>query len=493
MGIFKRMATCAVALLIASATVSASGFENSGVGVRARALGGAFRAIASDWTAAYYNPAGYAFQFDNQVGSSFGFMHFRNEITPTYRYGATWESGMINDHPLANKHEVLSVPSGGIVLRLPILGQETVVGLSAYQPFDYNQEWTLFEGLLGYNDDLRGNLPINQYVNNLDVVAFQLTLAREVTPDKLSLGIGLQVLRADLNFNDITLRENPRASAVSGGPVINDRPRDRIIQYTKNSGFGYGFGLNGGLLYKATEELRIAATFNYPFDITVDGEASATFLMPYNVALEDATSPDYLIDNMFVNGESQFYHPRMKADITLPPSIGMGLSYTLTDELTISLDAVYTFWSQFEGLDFVYRAWDIKGLAADPSIIGFFTADMSYPTEFTDAGKVNLGITYIAKSYMTLLGGFGIDQSANRNVVGFIPQFMDTGDKLSFSGGVIFNVDRWELGLATVFTNHPDLNVSTLEDLDDNDTFDTFPALYEAQTFETILAFTYRF
>jgi long-subunit fatty acid transport protein len=48
----------AVAILFASATASAENLEQFGLGPRAQAMGGAFTALASDGTAAYYNPAG---------------------------------------------------------------------------------------------------------------------------------------------------------------------------------------------------------------------------------------------------------------------------------------------------------------------------------------------------------------------------------------------------------------------------------------------------
>ena len=57
----------------------ASGFENTGLGTTARGMGGAFRAVADDWSAAYYNPAGYAYILDNQLGVNLGLLHFPNE------------------------------------------------------------------------------------------------------------------------------------------------------------------------------------------------------------------------------------------------------------------------------------------------------------------------------------------------------------------------------------------------------------------------------
>jgi thiamine transport system substrate-binding protein len=52
---FVRFAGCVLLLLaLCSPGLLASGFENTGLGTTARGMGGAFRAVADDWSAAYY-------------------------------------------------------------------------------------------------------------------------------------------------------------------------------------------------------------------------------------------------------------------------------------------------------------------------------------------------------------------------------------------------------------------------------------------------------
>ena len=70
MGIVRVSAIILVVVTLLSPVVSASGLEGFGVGTRAAAMGGAFRAVADDWTAAFYNPAGYANIYDNQLGDA---------------------------------------------------------------------------------------------------------------------------------------------------------------------------------------------------------------------------------------------------------------------------------------------------------------------------------------------------------------------------------------------------------------------------------------
>ena len=483
MGILRRIAAGVLTLLVASSALYASGFNNTGVGSKARAMGGAFRAVADDWSAAYYNPAGYAFIYDNLVGGSLGFLHHRNELIPDYTYGGTFETGYFNGRTMYNKHEILNLPSAGIMLRVPAWN-DMAIGLSAFQPFDNNIEWTLFRPLDGYHtDSLQNAFPLDQFYNNLDVVAFQLTLAKAFKEETLALGLGLQLLRADLNFYDLYLRENPVPGAIS------DRPRDRIVEHAKHSGNGWGFGLNFGLLYQVSEKMKVGLNASLPFEITIDGEAWSIYYMPFNNELNNETqgSPE----NIFVNGDTRVLRPMFETKLKLPPTIGGGLSYQVSERLMVSLDASYTFWSEFEGFDFVYS--DLRLVSPEPSFADFFNQNLSNPTEFNGAGRLALGASYVTSDVLTLLGGFSADQSANRDAIGFTPQFIDTGDKYGFNLGALFDIQNWTVGVTQSYTHHPDLSISGLEDLDSDGIFDNVPGEYSAQTYETTFSVNYRF
>ena len=52
MGIIRLTASVLLLFGCLSPGLFASGFENTGIGTKARGMGGAFRAIADDWTAA---------------------------------------------------------------------------------------------------------------------------------------------------------------------------------------------------------------------------------------------------------------------------------------------------------------------------------------------------------------------------------------------------------------------------------------------------------
>jgi len=483
MGILRRIVAGVLTLLVASSALYASGFEITGVGSKARAMGGAFRAVADDWSAAYYNPAGYAFIYDNIAGGNIGFLHHRNELIPDYTYGGTFESGYFNDREMYNKHEILNLPSAGVMLRIPTWN-DMAVGLSAYQPFDNNIEWTLYRPLDGYHtDSLQNAFPINQFYSNLDVVAFQLTFAKAFRDETMSLGLGLQLLRADLNNHNVYLRENPVAAPIS------DRPRDRIAEFGKFNGNGWGFGVTAGLLYQASENMKIALTASLPFEMTIDGDAWSIYYMPLSDELNNGTLGDP--ENIFVNGETRSVQPTFETDLTLPAQIGGGISYQVNERLLLALDATYTFWSQFEGLAFTYQ--DVELVGFEQNFPNFFSANKAHPMEFNDAGRVAVGASYVTSDVLTLLAGISADQSATRDAIGFNPLFMDTGDKYRFNFGALFDVDNWTIGITQSYTHHPDLKQTGLDDLDGDGIFDNVPGEYNAQTYETSFSVNYRF
>jgi len=497
MGIIRQTAIVILLVGLLSPGLLAGGFETTGLGSSARGMAGAFRAIADDWTAAYYNPAGYAFVYDNQFGTTNGFTHFRHELTPNYRYtddlGNLYETGVYNDRTLYNQHEVHSMPGAGVVARLPVWG-ETTFGLSAYQPFDNNLTWTVWEPLLAYNDSIYDYLPTDQIVNDLDVVAFQLTAARQFNEDKMAVGIGLQLLRADLLLKNIAFRENPMEGELS------DRPYDKIPELVANDGSGWGFGLKAGMLWKLNEKTNLALTASLPLSITIEGDAELRYIMPRNEYSLSEGNPDRYyfgeVEYNFVRGLPIRLLGSFETELNLPASFGFGLAYAMSEKLTLALDAEYTMWSSFEGFEFTYT--NLSGLAPeleDDAVTNeFFTADMSYPTEWDNTIKAALGARYLATDYLTLVGGVSYDQSPLRDAQEITPLFVDPGNKLGFSGGIIAAIDRWELGLITSYVSYSDdETVGALLDTDNDGVADNFPGTYSANTYETVFTVNYRF
>ncbi len=497
MGIIRFTAILLAIVALTSSGLSASGFENSGVGTKARGMAGAFRAIADDWTAAYYNPAGYAYSFDNQLGGNLAFMHLRDELIPGYKWGGQFETGIYNDRPIYNAHQILTLPSAGFIVRLPVWG-ETVFGLSAYQPYDYNITWKLYKPLVAYNNDAA--VPGDQYRNNLDVIAFQLTGAREYVEDKLSLGLGVQVLRGDILLNNLIFRDNPLKAKGDTTLDLWARPREKITQWSHNDGYGWGVGFKAGALWKVSEKLNLAATVNVPFNLTVSGTSSQEFYMPKDTTLwkwNDSADVKNIgtVGWLFLSGAKVVDEADFETTLKLPPSMAIGFAYAPSEKLTVALDAEYTFWSKFKGFDFTYTNHHGLSGPADTSALArnFFTADLSFPVDWQNTSKVMIGVSYDYADFLTLLAGASLDQSPARNAKELSPLFVNTGNMYGFNTGFIAHIERWDIGLASSYFKQSDLTVSTPSTFGQEEDLVLFPGDYKAATYETILSFNYRF
>src|SRR4030067_3787620 len=90
---------CAVFLCLLSSLVLASGILVPGIGDKATSMGGAFRAPAHDWSAAWWNPAGLAYLEASEFTSQLMILAPRPNFTPDitasgydlgYRNGTEW-------------------------------------------------------------------------------------------------------------------------------------------------------------------------------------------------------------------------------------------------------------------------------------------------------------------------------------------------------------------------------------------------------------------
>jgi len=490
MGLKRYAAVSIVFVLLLLPNAFGGGFMYDGLGVKARGMGGAFRAVADDWSAAYYNPAGYIRIQDNMLAGNLDIFHNRYSVTPEIWWGGTYSSGYYNGQEIANQHYVNNVPQFGTLARFPIW-DEMVLGFSIMQTFDQNQNWVDvfgFDGIEGYGTR---DLPNNLVGINLDVVAFQVTAARSFMDEKFSAGIGISVLRADLSYTDLLLRDNPLLDFPDAAPYV-DRPFEKIPQWYYNNGNGWGLGYKMGFLYSPTDKIDLGFVYTGKSSVTIKGDYVSTYYMGDNPGIAtpwQETDEEYL----FFSGIDGTVTADFETTLDLPASIGLGTAFKFNDKLTLAIDGEYVFWSQFEGLDFEYSNYVIP---VDPSfhIINDSLVKKDIPSlsRWDDVFRVMAGINYQLKDFVQLRGGFCYDQSPTDKETTTL-HFIDLGDKYSYSVGASFDIGYWQVSISGVYTHHPDLNVENIADINNDGLMDNLAGTYKADNYQTILGFTYRF
>lgn len=498
MGASKFSVIFGICLVFLSGTVLASGLTFDGLGVKARGMGGAFRAVADDWSATYYNPAGLnLIDANNQISFNVDVTHNRYLTTPDVLWGGVYESGYLNDQEIANKHEILNIPQGAIVTRLPIWG-EMVFGLSVLQTFDQNQTWTLYDNLNAHNDSL--TFPDDQYKVNFDAVNFELSLAKGFMEDRLSLGLGLALVRADLVYNDVVLRDNPMPAPIS------DRPHEKIPEWYSVDGNGWGFGYRFGALYQVTDNIKAAMTYVGKTSIDISGEGQLSLYMGKSPYITEYITAQDLEAVLFLGGDEISYTNDFKTTIDLPASLGGGVAVDLLDKkLTVALDAEMIFWSKFKGFDFAFSNYNGTSFENETILTNstygnaqdLIETDMSAPIAWKDAPRVMLGVEWKPYSFTSVRGGFGVDKSAidfeNSGGITQVPQFIDLGTKHKYSFGIGFEVNQWTLEFATSYTHQPDIVAHTTVDQDGDGLMDNITGIYKADNYQTLVGISYRF
>jgi len=377
-----------------SAYLFAGGFALSGVGSRATSMAGAFRGLADDATAMYWNPAGLAYMEDNSidVGGTF--------IMPS----STWDSagtqytqipGFGSKEYEAEK-KLRAFPS---LFATMAKHPKLKYGLGVYVPYGLGTTWDIYQlpaststtGPLTY----AAGFPENELKSSIAILDVHPTVAYQIMPN-LSAGLGLSVLYGTIELGKISFDPSLGATAYLR-PISSDM-----------SGSGLGFTGNMGFLFKPTPCLSMGLSAKMPTSVPMEGDAEIYLWTPQPVAPAAAKT----------GGKSD-----ISTDLSLPGDIGFGLSYKVMPNWTMNLDYAYTMWS---GLDKVKIKMDTPAnvLGTTESIVEF---------QWEDTHRVSLGTEYTmgANSFR---GGVYYDQTPIPEETQTVT-LSDVGDKISANLG----------------------------------------------------------
>ncbi|MCP4568418.1 MAG: hypothetical protein GY841_12650 [FCB group bacterium] len=460
-----------------------------GVGAKAKGMGGAYRAVANDWSAAYYNPAGLFYVTDNQLTFNEVITNYQAKFSPSVAYG-DYKVGFYEGE-IYNRYEILTNPTLGGYFKLPVKGTDFVTGLAIFQPYDMNMSWQMFQSL---NNSF--GLPGQQIEHNFDAVAINWIGAFELMENKLSLGWSVGFLKADLVYGGFFLRPNPIDPEASYYDHVASRPNDLITQWQRSDGEGFAPNLRAGIMFKPTPRFSLGASAALKTTVTVDGDALLYYYMPdipdfYNVN-------DIYQDSIFTimsSGSRYQTETTFETEITLPTQLAAGVAYQVTDKLLVAGDMEYTMWSDFKGYKFEYK------FAADPitrstALDEWFKQNLSVPVNWKNTIKGSVGLEYLHTDVITLRTGYSADQSPVE--VGTMnPSFFDPGLKHSFSLGLGLNFENVTLDFATQYIKFDECtesgNVYLESDGQTDDIVDNIAGVYSGSVWESIVQITVRF
>jgi len=322
-----------------------NGLNLNGMGAKAISMGGAFIAVADDYSAVFWNPAGLT-QMDKanlSVFSSF--------IVPTgtYQYAP---AGI----DMETKSKIFPAPA--LTYYKP-LSDKLVFGLTAYATSGAGAYW---EGapLVPFNTGFPYNTKVYTWESQVGAFTASPVLAYKVS-DKFSIGVTLNITYGFLKMN-----------------------REAMTTQFNEEVNGIGFGTTIGALFKPSDKFSIGLTFKTPQKIKLKGDINMTGL--------GAVVP---IPGFPSSAE-------VTREITWPMWIGAGIAFKPTDKLTIAFDVQYTKWSELDEIpaETDEAMWNMN-LGTGSIIEG-----ATYELMWDDATQIRVGFDYKVSDTFSFRAGY---------------------------------------------------------------------------------------
>lgn len=477
--------------LLAAASALASGVALTGVGSRATALGGCYRGVSDDWSATFWNPAGLTQLMGMQVGASV------ETIKPTATYVPKLWNGMsysvARSGETGNDPKTFFVPSAGFVYGTGNMA--FALGLNT--PFGLGSKWDLLE-----TSKYNAAYPDFEFETKLQIINVQPSFAYDLN-DRLSVGLGLGVVYADILIRKPTFTPNPyfkqefqqfrqAALAPAGGmsPDFN-----HLLTDSELDGDGMGFAGSAGVMLRATDELQIGLSARYYADVTLEGKVNATTYFATNAASHGAiqanlkptldgmlqggllTQAEYVVLLNYYSGGSIPKYDNLDAEATLPlpMNVGIGLGYSGIKNLLATLDVDWTRWS----------SWDV----IDVEMSG--GAKTQLVEKWDDTIRIGVGMEY-ALDRLKLIAAFYHEPSAvpDETITITIP---DVGQRNALNVGVRYELDNIAFGLGYKYTLIGDRDVSDWKPTADQRGYNNMAGAYEMTAHNASLGVEYSF
>ncbi|HEX9901864.1 MAG TPA: outer membrane protein transport protein [Acidobacteriota bacterium] len=281
----KKIFLLTAALIGLSASLLAGGWNNTLIGCRAMALGGAFCAVANDPSAIFYNPAGLVHQ-ENRFNLALDGFYVR----PTHEFTT------VGGNTIRSRFNT-SIPQFFITYRW---SDRITFGFGMYTPYGGGGvDWK--ERDLGY--------PLK---TTMGIVSLTPTIAYNLN-STLSLGFNINYYRAfftlDTNMPDIgPLKSEEEGTALSAGLGLLYRPFDRLtfglsirgpakmklagktalrfdvynISLASDTSFNLPWDFEAGLACRLSDRLLLSASAQYTLWSVLDKVEKAIHGIPFN-------------------------------------------------------------------------------------------------------------------------------------------------------------------------------------------------------------------
>lgn len=287
-------------LLFLTFSAAGNGLNLNGIGSKAIAMGGAFVALADDYSAVFWNPAGLTYMEGNSI-SFYG-------VDILAKVGYKFDLLSIKAESFRK-----SVFSGMAAFYYDV-NEDLKAGIALYIPSGLAVEWdgSQLKNLTG------GKL--FSWKSKIFLIAISPAIAYKLN-DWVSAGAALNVYYGTMNME-------------RGVILMNTYPS----QY-KSSGDGFAIGATAGIIVEPIDFFQFGISMRTPFKTSLSGETTIDEISRFGF-----------------NETSQW-----ESSVNFPAWIAAGLAIFPTEDLTLTFDLQWTGWSNLEEIvyDFKDSQWRV--------------------------------------------------------------------------------------------------------------------------------------
>jgi len=406
---WKRLTLILVAILLVAApasTVWAAGYSLAGVGAKALSMSGSFRAIADDWSAMYWNPAGLAGQQSSFFVEA-KLLYPVTWVTPNTTYPDGFYRNGVEQSVLAK-----AFPSGAMAY-VQQINEKMTFGVSVFAPSAAGTTWEnlVTDPPYGYNNNVP--FPKEDWSSDIKIIDIHPTIGYQLT-EKLKVGAGFGIMYGMIQLQSPAL-------IASGAPM----PYEYLYALTNLEGTGLGYGFNIGAIYDVTEKLHVGFMYKGDVELDIDGSVAQTVYCPVNAGMA-ASNP------LIFSGGTLEAEPDAKAKFPLPGEWGFDVAYDVNDRLTVAGGFTFVHWSFADEVTIEMDGLSPTGAPAEDALVTM---------HYEDIMRFNFGMNYVvnADKGFEIRAGYYNDPTAipNENIH---PYITDAADKHNVSFGFAHNL-----------------------------------------------------
>ena len=303
------------------------------------------------------------------------------------------------------------------------------VGLGLFAPYGLSIDWpvcpieqarcgTGFEGrYVGYDQSLRG-------------LYLQPTVAYDLIPGRLAIGVGADLVKGDVEINRrLDLFEQ------NVGPLSFAQlgiPRGIDFADVKLEGDAWGFTGHVGMLFNLSGAITIGARYMHSVELAFDGTADFTQVptrlvvgpLPPVIPEGGTELDDVLEASGIFEGDGAAADQDFSATITLPAQAVAGIAIQFDPTLRLMVDYQWTQWSSWDEVPVDFQN------AEDETLI----------LDYQDAATYRLGVDYAFTDRITVRGGFTRAEAAAKDAS--VSPFLPDSERNFFSGGLGFRASE---------------------------------------------------